>query len=199
MYIETIVPYDKSIEGIALKGVIVVLCQIIYIRSLRTRVPVFARMFLGFDRPEDRPNTLLWLSTQTAVGYLVLVPAFILLDSIGARNLILIPILIVGIGDGFAEPVGINFGRLKYKTHALFSKIKYERSVEGSLCVFIVSLITLVIFKPYFSPTEYIFALITVPIVMTLTEAFSPHTWDNPTLFFAGYLNLYLIKSISFI
>jgi len=199
IYLETIIPYDKSIGGLVLKGFIVVLCMIIYIRPLRTRIPFIARMFLSFDRPEDRPNTLLWLTTQIAAGYLIIVPAIILFGYIDAVSLVLIPILITGIGDGLAEPVGIRFGRLKYKTYALFSKIKYERSVEGSLCVFIVSLITIVIFKSYFSPTEYVIALITVPIVMTLTEAFSPHTWDTPTLFFAGYLNLYLIKSISFI
>lgn len=199
IYLETIIPYDKSIEGLALKGFIVVLCMIIYIRPLRTKIPFLARMFLSFDRPEDRPNTLFWLTTQIAAGYIIIIPAVIFFGYIDSVNLVLIPILITGIGDGLAEPVGIRFGRLKYKTYALFSKIKYERSVEGSLCVFIVSLLTIVIFKSYFSPTEYIVALITVPVVMTLTEAFSPHTWDTPTLFFAGYLNLYLIKSISFI
>lgn len=199
IYLETIIPYEKSIEGLALKGFVVVLCMIIYITSIRTRIPFIARMFLSFDRPADRPNTLLWLTTQIAAGYLIIVPAVMLFGYIDALNLVLIPILITGIGDGLAEPVGIRFGKHRYKTYALFSDKKYERSYEGSLCVFVVSIITLVLFKSYFTPTEFIVALITVPIIMTLTEAFSPHTWDTPTLFFIGYLNLYLIKSISFI
>jgi len=169
IFLETILPYEKTIEGLVLKAFIVVSCMIIYIVPLRTRIPVIARMFLSFDRPEDRPNTLLWLTSQYAVGYLIIVPTLILFGSKGYSNLILIPILITAIGDGLAEPVGIRFGKLKYKTHALFSKIKYERSVEGSLCVFIVSLIIIVMFKSYFTHTEYIAALITVPIVMTLT------------------------------
>ena len=79
-------------------------------------------MFLSFDRPEDRPNTLLWLSTQITIGYLILIPTIIFFISIGYGDLILIPILVNGIGDGLAEPVGVRFGRLKYKTYALFQK-----------------------------------------------------------------------------
>jgi len=199
LYLDSVIPHDKSVEGYVLKSIIFISCLTIYIRPIRTRVPLIARMFLSFDRPEDRPNTLLWLSTQIAAGYLIIVPMLLLFIYKGYENLIFIPILINGIGDGLAEPVGLRFGRLKYKTYALFSQNEYERSVEGSLCVFVTSIIIIVIMKSYFSPTEYIFALITLPIVMTLTEAFSPHTWDTPTLFLAGYLNLYLIKSFPFI
>ncbi len=196
IYLNTILPYEQTIEGIIVKGILVLLALVIYIKPLRDNVPLITRMFLSFDRPEDRPHTLMWLSTQVAVAYMIIVPVVILFSFKGIENLILIPILITGIGDGLAEPVGIRFGKHKYKTHALFSHKKYERSYEGSLCVFIVSVITIIMFQPYFSDVEFIVALITVPLIMTLTEAFSPHTWDTPTLFFVGYLNLYLIKSI---
>ena len=107
-------------------------------------------MFLSFDRPEDRPNTLLWLSTQLIAGYLILIPIIIYFYKIGYGALILVPILVNGIGDGLAEPVGVRFGRLKYKTYALFTKIKYERTIEGSACVFFTSII-LIIFLVCFS------------------------------------------------
>jgi dolichol kinase len=116
----------------------------------------------------------------------------------GLSNLIFIPILINGIGDGLAEPVGIRFGRLKYKTYALFSKRKYVRTIEGSACVFITSIIVIFLFKSYFSPAEFICALIVIPIAMTLAEAFAPHTWDTPFLFFVGYMSLYIITRIPF-
>ena len=199
IYLNTIIPYEQSIVGIALKGSLVLLTLIIYIKPLRGSIPFIARMFLSFDRPEDRPNTLLWLSTQVGIGYLIIIPAVVLFRNMDIASLILIPILITGIGDGLAEPVGIRFGKHKYKTYALFSHKKYERSYEGSACVFIVSVITLFFFQSYFTSAEFIVALLTVPIIMTLTEAFSPHTWDTPTLFFVGYLNLYLIKSIPLI
>jgi dolichol kinase len=193
IYLEVIIPYEQSVEGLLLKSIVVILCLLIYSAPSRSRVPIFARMFLSFDRPEDRPHTLLWLSTQIAAGYLIIIPAILLFESNGIASLILIPILITGIGDGLAELVGIRFGKHKYKTHALFSKTKYERSIEGSMCVLITSIITIIVFHSSFTAAEFIIALITVPIVMTLTEAWSPHTWDTPFLFLIGYLNLYLV------
>jgi phytol kinase len=196
MYLDRLISYQQSI-GLILMGIsIAVFSLIIYIRPIRTKIPLIARMFLSFDRPEDRPHTLFWLSTQIAVGYLVIIPMFILFSQKGYMNLILIPILINGIGDGLAEPVGIKFGRLKYQTYAFFSQKKFNRTLEGSACVFITSIIVILVFKPYFYPEEFIVALIAIPFVMTLAEAFAPHTWDTPFLFIAGYFTLYLIKSI---
>ena len=155
-------------------------------------------MFLSFDRPEDRPNTLLWLSTQLIVGYLILIPIIIYFYKIGYETLILLPILVNGIGDGLAEPVGVRFGRLKYKTFALFTKIKYERTIEGSACVFFTSIIVILFFRSEFTSSELILAIILFPIIMTLAEAFAPHTWDTPFLFLFGYLSLFIIKIIPF-
>ena len=156
-------------------------------------------MFLSFDRPEDRPHTLLWLSTQITVGYLILIPAIICFFSTGYGGLILIPILVNGIGDGLAEPVGVRFGRYKYRTYAIFSKIKYERTVEGSACVFFTSVIVIIFFQSGFTSSEFICLLIVFPIVMTLAEAFAPHTWDTPFLFLFGYLTLYIVKIMPFV
>lgn len=196
MYIDRLIPFQQSTGWIIMGSAIAVFSLVIYIRPLRTKIPLIARMFLSFDRPEDRPHTLFWLSTQITAGYLVIIPMIFLFSQKGYMNLILIPIFINGIGDGLAEPVGIKFGRLKYQTYAFFSKKKYTRTLEGSACVFITSIIVVLVFKPYFNPEEFIVTLIALPFVMTLAEAFAPHTWDTPFLFFAGYLTLYLIKSI---
>jgi len=199
IYLDRIIPYEKSIEFITIGCFVGVVSLIIYIYPVRSRIDIIRRMFLSFDRPEDRPHTLMWLSTQIAVGYLIIIPFIILFNKEGYNNLIFIPILINGIGDGLAEPVGIRFGKLKYKAYALFSKKKYVRTVEGSACVLITSIIVILLFQSSFTHPEFICALITIPIVMTLAEAFAPHTWDTPFLFFTGYSLLYLIKSISFI
>ncbi len=84
-------------------------------------------MFLSFDRPEDRPNTLWWLFTQILVGYIVLVPAVILFVQNGLAGIIWIPF---------------------------------------------------------------------IHFLMTIVEAFSPHTWDTPTLYLAGYGALYGITRL---
>ena len=106
----------------------------------------------------------------------------------------MIPILVNGIGDGLAEPVGVRFGSLKYKTYALFSKIKYERTVEGSACVFFTSIIVIIFFHSSFTSAEFFSVLIIFPLIMTLAEAFAPHTWDTPFLFLFGFLTIYIVK-----
>jgi len=194
IFIDRMFPYKSSIGFIAIGCIVGLLSLIIYIYPIRSRIHFIRIMFLSFDRPEDRPYTLKWLSTQVAVGYLIIIPMLILFFNAGYTNLIFIPILINGIGDGLAEPVGIRFGRLKYKTYALFTKRKYVRTIEGSACVFITSIIAILVFQSCFNHAQFITALISVPIVMTLAEAFSPHTWDTPFLFFSGYIMLYLIK-----
>ena len=199
MFLNNFLPAETSIVSIILGIFITLGSLVIYIKPVRNKSKIIERMFLSFDRPEDRPNTLLWLSTQITVGYLIIIPAIIYFISIGYGDLILIPILVNGIGDGLAEPVGIRFGRLKYKTYALFSKIKYERTVEGSACVFFTSLIVIIFFHSSFTSSEFFSALVIFPLVMTLAEAFAPHTWDTPFLFLFGFFSIYIVKIMPFV
>ena len=103
----------------------------------------------------------------------------------------MIPILVNEIGDGLAEPEEVRFGRIKYKTYVLFSKITYERTVEGSACVFFTSIIVIIFFHSGFTSSEFVCALIIFPIVMTLAEAFATHTRNTLFLFFFGFLTIY--------
>ena len=199
MFLDKFIPVKPSLELLIIGSILAVAGLIIYIKPVRIKSNFIQRMFLSFDRPEDRPNTLLWLSTQTAFGFLVLIPFIILFYTSGYEYLIIIPILVNGIGDGLAEPVGVRFGKHKYQTYALFSKIKYERTLEGSACVFITSVVVILFFQSGFTSSEFIYVIIIFPIVMTLSEAFAPHTWDTPFLFFFGYSTIYLIKIFPFI
>lgn len=167
-----------------------------FIRPIRERVKVISTAFMSINRPEDQPNTLLWISTQTIANFLVAIPFSWYLIMINRMELIFIVIIINGIGDGLAEPIGIRFGKHKYKTYALFSKKKYERSIEGSACVFITAFITIFVFGHSFNPNQFIIALIATPISMTLAEAFSPHSWDNPFLALTGEILLFIILTL---
>ena len=199
MFLDKFIPVKPSLELLIIGSILAVTGLIIYIKPVRNKSNFIQRMFLSFDRPEDRPNTLLWLSTQTVFGYLFLIPFIILFYTSGYEYLIIIPILVNGIGDGLAEPVGVRFGKHKYQTYALFSKVKYERTLEGSACVFITSVVVILFFQSGFTSSEFIYVIIIFPIVMTLSEAFAPHTWDTPFLFLFGYSTIYLIKIIPFI
>lgn len=196
LFIRSIFPYSQSFERFITGCVVGTVALLIYIKPIRDRVPPVATMFLSFDRPEDRPHTLWWLFTQILAGYIIFVPAVIIFVQNGLSRFIWIPLLILAFGDGLAEPVGVRFGRHKYKTYAFFSKKKYVRSIEGSACVFLASLVVVIFYYQAFTQLQFILALLVLPVLMTLVEAYSPHTWDTPTLYLAGYGALYGISRI---
>ena len=196
LFLDEVIVYERTMGIFLLGAVISIATLLIYIAPVRQRIPVVNMMFSGFDRPEDRPMTLLWLSTQVTAGYLVITPFLVLYVYHDMEHLILLPLLITAIGDGLAEPVGVRFGRHSYQVRALFSDKKYYRTLEGSACVFLVSVAVITLYQASFSLPQFIAAMLVLPPIMTLTEAFSPHTWDTPTLFLAGYLVLFGIMFI---
>ncbi|MFW6011901.1 MAG: hypothetical protein ACOC8R_02330 [Desulfosalsimonas sp.] len=196
LFLDELIVYERTI-GVFLAGAVISIATLlIYISPVRRRIPVINMMFAGFDRPEDRPMTLLWLSTQVIAGYLVIIPFLVLYVFYDMVHLILVPVLITAIGDGLAEPVGVRFGRHAYRVNALFSDKKYHRTLEGSACVFVASVGVIALYHDSFTMPQFAAAMMVVPPAMTLTEAFSPHTWDTPTLFLAGYLILFGIMFI---
>ena len=151
---------------------------------IRNKIVIIDTMFKAVDRPEDRPYTLIWFSSQIITTLAVIIPFSVYFSRIDKIGLVFIPILVNGLADGLAEPVGIRFGKHKYRTRACLSRRKYERSYEGSLCVFLVSLIIILCYYGYMAIYKYIFCCLTIPIITTATEAYSPHTWDSPCIFF---------------
>ena len=168
---------------------------IIFVKPLRTKIKIIATAFSSFDRPEDRPYTLLWYMSQVIVGYLVLIWVIVLYDHHHMLPVLNIVILIGVFGDGLAEPIGIKFGKHKYTTPAIFRQKKYVRTLEGSSVIFITSIIIVSIFSHAFNHTQFLIALATIPIAMTLAEAFSPHTWDDPLMITVGSLLIFWIKT----
>ena len=177
-----------------------IVCAILFltcfIAPLRHRSTVLTTMFRSFDRPEDRPMTLIWLYTQFIASYVVLIPLLSYFEGHGMLPLVMIIIIANGIGDGLAEPVGIRFGTKKYATYALFTRQKYFRSYAGSACVFVTTCIAILAFQSYFTLIQLVAALLVVPVSITLAEAFSPHTWDSPLIYASGGGTLILVFSV---
>jgi hypothetical protein len=46
----------------------------------------------------------------------------VVVDAVGSKALIFIPIAVNNIGDGLAEPIGVYWARHKYSTTALYHK-----------------------------------------------------------------------------
>lgn len=172
----------------------------IFIYPIRTRVRIVDIMFASLDRPEDRPHTLSWMSSQVFLGYVIMSvfsAYYTATNQFEAKQLVYIPVIITGIGDGLAEPVGYRWGKHKYLTRGLCSEKSYYRSYEGSACVLISGILACMIWSHYFASTlHFILGIATVPIAMTFAEAFSPHTWDTPFLLTTGCGLLWLITFV---
>jgi dolichol kinase len=187
----------KDASGLALslnEVVFAFAAFIIFIKPVRDRVSSIATAFSSFDRPEDRPYTLLWFVSQTLVGYVVMMPLIYLYIRYDMLNLLNIQILVGVFGDGLAEPIGIKFGRHPYAVYSLFARRKYVRTLQGTAAIFIVSIIVVCLFKNTFTPNQFIVALFSIPPIMTIAEAISPHTWDDPLMTISGSLLVFYIK-----
>ncbi|MBA3755554.1 MAG: hypothetical protein H0X02_04720 [Nitrosomonas sp.] len=189
-FLSSVIEYKYSAATFFIDLICAFIFLTFFIAPLRNRVRIFFVMFCSFDRPEDRPLTLTWLYTQFIASYLVLIPLLDYFESHEMLPLIMIIIIANGVGDGLAEPVGIRFGKRKYTTYALFTKERYVRSYIGSACVFITTFIAILAFHQYFNSLQLISALLSVPILITLAEAFSPHTWDSPLIYAIGGASL---------
>ena len=121
--------------------------------------------YLGMgDRKRD--NGLIYYP----ISILVLVGAS-LLGWINRCNVI-VGILIMGWGDGMAALVGTLFGRHGYK---VFSR--YKKSVEGTLTMFVVSLLVILLF----SSVPWYWAVV-VAVLASILENFTPLGIDNLTV-----------------
>lgn len=103
--------------------------------------------------------------------------------------------LITGIADAIGEPIGVKWGRNKFKVPSLSGFVSY-RSIEGSFAVFL-SVIAIFLFVATLNNVVITFVIISMILissaVVTLVEAFSPHGWDNFTTMVIGSLLSYWI------
>ena len=93
--------------------------------------------------------------------------------------------LVGGAADAVAEPVGVRFGRHRYRVPSLRKVETAERSVEGSVSVLIVSFILSVVFFSayYHLPSSHsLLSSILLSVAVVFVEAASPHGADNLTI-----------------
>ena len=235
--VDEIVEVPSHFSVTFLKFWLILAVYILATKPIRRKFYPAGLMFRAIDRPEDRPHTLFWLVTQFISSGLVFLPFISYWNDKQndnpdeysnefAEELSLIVVLINGLGDGLAEPVGVKFGgyepfgkSLKYKTRGYWLetekvnnnldskcgpgswfnfriKLKHDyftRSYPGSFMVWLVSFISILALNNPFTTDQLVIAAIFVPPLMTLTEAFSPRTWDSPFLFLVGSLLLTII------
>jgi dolichol kinase len=153
--------------AVVLVGLVAVVC------AFRRRALV-RWAFLANTRRTDAPHEAFyfWSSWVISAGGLVGVH-FLFGDVIVTRT----AALLVGIGDGIAEPIGRRIGRHKYRVRSLTGTVAV-RSLEGSAAVFVGCLAVLL--ACFGSGTLVAAALLA--LLLTVVEAVSPHGLDNLTI-----------------
>ena len=172
---------------------------LILIKPIRESIHFVMLQFNALDRPEDRPNTISWIVGGNIIPGCVLIVFFRwLYHYTGQEGMAYIFIFITGIGDGLAEPVGIYLGTHKYWTSSLGGGRRYQRSWEGSACVFISSIIFVsLLWYTFANAWQFWVAMLVLPPLMTYAEATSPHTLDTPFLMGLGGFALFVISHIN--
>lgn len=164
--------------------------------------------FIQQDRPEDRPDTLVYQGTEDIMRFAVLLPFklfFLRLYMDGHEATIYIPATVNSIGDGLAEPVGVFFSGwsrerwsldVTYRTKSLWTSEggfwsgSFRRSYPGSFCVFATTVVMLALNHDEFSSSQLVFLYSMLPYWMTMTEALAPHTNDGPFMNLVGCMLL---------
>jgi dolichol kinase len=187
------------------------------IKPVRESMKIFMLQFNSLDRPEDRPETLKWILVGNIIPGSLMILFWKAVFPEANSNLVLIFVFVTGIGDGLAEPVGITWGKHKYqakgfqfsykdvkeivngkevtkKEMRFLSDTAYERSFEGSACVFLSGMLFTSMQHAYFNnSTEFWVCFWVQGPLMAYAEAVSPHTMDTPFLMGLGGLSIYLI------
>ena len=172
---------------------------LVLIKPVREFSTFFMLQFNSLDRVEDRPNTLKWIVLGNMLPGLIIITIFkqIFETYLNLPLLATVVVLTVAIGDGLAEPVGTYLGKKKYVVPSWNLKNRYVRSYAGSACVFICAILFLILYREQFANyKEFLSAIILFPPIMTLSEAFAPHSMDTPIMMLIGFSLLFIICAI---
>ncbi len=162
-----------GLSAVVLFGVITGICVLFSVAKGRG-FPFYEAL----ARPKDEPHRSLFIIIPficTAVGGVLSNIFFPAYAAVG--------IMVTGWGDAVAEPVGAAFGKHKYRVPSM-AGVKAERSIEGSLSVFVVGTVaaTLCLLSMGYVPIQAIYFGAIIALAGTLVEAVSTHGLDNLTI-----------------
>lgn len=140
-------------------------------------------LYEALARESDAPHRSLHVAVPlaaTAVGGILSISFFGQWATVGMA--------VGGFADAVAEPIGMRWGRHRYRVPSLGVGQTATRSLEGSAAVFLASLLSawLVIHLKTDSAarglSHVVLVAVAVALVSTVVEAVSPHGLDNLTL-----------------
>jgi len=186
-------PYTPMTTASISLGVFVGLLLLLS-EPVRRFIPAMTTAFASIDRPEDRPFTLAWLISSVFVVWIIICAWLWLAPETAAY--LFVALFISGVGDALAEPVGLYFGRHSYRTSAIGTDRTYIRTYEGSAVVFLSGIVAVLLLHSFQLNAQSLIALALFPIVGTIAEAKSPHTWDQPFIIGACAVTAFCLSMI---
>ncbi len=175
-------PEQSRITGTAAG---VVLLAAVFLTCQLKRWKPFSWAFAGNTRPDDAPNEAFyfWSSWLLSISSLLMIEVIFREITITRAAAI-----VVGIGDGIAEPIGSRFGRHIYKIPAIRTGKPRTRSLEGSAAVAagaFFSIIVIMIYTTDHGLYRSLAAAGSIGMGAAIVEAVTPHGFDNLTVAFA--------------
>ena len=158
-------------SGVAAAAVLVGLAVVVC--AFRQRFP-FRYAFQANTRRSDAPHEAFYFWSSWAITAGGLAGIHLAFEDLAVTRT---AALLVGVGDGVAEPVGRRLGRHTYRVPSPAGG-RAVRSVEGSVSVFLGCLAVLL---ACFGP-GVLLAAVALSLVLTAVEAVSPHGLDNLTI-----------------
>ena len=137
-------------------------------------------LYEAMAREKDEPRRTVFIVTPYIATLIGGVAANVLFGELAVLGY-----LTTGIGDAIGEPVGTRFGRHEYRVPS-FPRVRARRSYEGSTAVFLGCMVALaigaIVVPTIGLDTNPLVLIPVVGLVCAVTEAVSPHGWDNLTL-----------------
>jgi phytol kinase len=151
----------------------ILVALVVVVCAFRTRLP-FRWAFLANTRRSDVPHEAFYFWSSWVISAGGLVGIHLVLGDMAVTRT---AALLVGVGDGVAEPIGRRIGRHTYRVRSLTGGTA-TRSLEGSAAVFVGCLAVLLACFGL----SVIGAAVLLALLLTVVEAISPHGLDNLTI-----------------
>ncbi|MEO1402351.1 MAG: hypothetical protein AAFV72_14070 [Cyanobacteria bacterium J06635_1] len=169
-----------------------ILIMVVIVCCFRNAVP-FRYAYAANTRQSDAPHVTFFFW----VSWVVSIAALAMVDVLFAQMAVTrIAVLIVGIADGVAEPIGRRYGRHRYRVLSLWGPSSF-RSLEGSLAVWGTTLAVILCCSAHIGTGQstWLVAALTTASVVAVVEAISPRGCDNFTLLLsaASLTNIFLL------
>jgi phytol kinase len=104
--------------------------------------------------------------------------------------IIAVGIAAMSYGDGMASLIGMKYGKIKYN---VFGDTK---TIEGSLTMFLVLIVTLGIALTYYNVPINILVIVSVALVATIFEGITPKGLDNLTACFSAVITYTILAGV---